>query len=781
MQSPRESHARAVKQILRYICGTLSLGIRYERCDELKLLGYSDSSRNVDADDGRSTTGHIFFLGKSPISWCSQKQDTVALSSCEVEFMAATSAACQAVWLRELLAEVTGLKKQKVLIRIDNKSTIALSKNPVFHGRSKHIHTRFHFIRERVENKQVEVEHVAGDSQVADSLTKALARPPSSMADKTDPKQSSLHPAYSVTNIQQRVRFLDGEKIPYPSWVNLFWLLATGFDVLNHIDGSPPPEAKSAEYSSWKKPDAVVLQWIYAILSEDLLVWVLVSKPTAYEAWKRVQNLFLNNKGSRAAALQHELTKLTLAAMPSLEAYCQRIRELADQLTAVDTQRVLYLVRGLPREYDVVGSLLNQTLPPWENACDQLQSEARWIAARETVSPTPVVAAAITNPPSHPPNRDNRRASGTRRDNNRNNRSNTHASSQPRPQAPAQMPFPYWALPPYWAPPCPYPTQGWAQPWQHRSSISRPITFVPAQQPWGSPQVKAEAHLAEVDSLQPTQLADAVQALSMDTRNMDDQWYFDTGATSHVTNDPGKLSTFSPYSPIESISVEDGNKIPVLGTGSSTNPTPSKSLHLKSVLFNPNIIKNVISVRKFNIDNNTSIEFDPFGFSLKDFKNGTILSRHNSSSDLYLLTANASATTACFASNKDSSFWHNRLGHPGQPVMEFLRSNNLISCHKFHFPFVCHACQLSKHKRLPFSDTINRTLFRAVHRTGSGGSGPKTQYLIGSRVENQDPDIHPFMLDTRQFGGEKQKLLHGGDVGSEFTSHSPLPPLSTRH
>ncbi|KAJ9542022.1 hypothetical protein OSB04_028528 [Centaurea solstitialis] len=176
MQSPRESHARAVKQILRYLRGTISLGIRYERCDELKLMGYSDSSHNVDIDDGRSTTGHIFFLGKSPISWCSQKQDTVALSSCEAEFMAATSAACQAVWLRELLAEVTGLKEQKVLIRIDNKSTIALSKNPVFHRRRKHIHTRFHFIRERVENEQVEVEHVAGDSQVADSLTKALAR-----------------------------------------------------------------------------------------------------------------------------------------------------------------------------------------------------------------------------------------------------------------------------------------------------------------------------------------------------------------------------------------------------------------------------------------------------------------------------------------------------------------------------------------------------------------------------------------------------------------------------
>lgn len=352
------------------------------------------------------------------------------------------------------------------------------------------------------------------------------------MADKTDPKQPPLHPAYTVTNIQQRVRVLDGEKISYPSWVNLFRLHATGFDVLNHIDGSPAPSATSTEYSSWKKLDAIVLQWIYATLSDDLLVRVLVNKSTAYEAWKRVENLFLNNKGSRAAALQHELTNLTLAAMPSLDAYCQRIRELADQLTAVDcpinnTQRVLYLVRGLPREYDAVGSLLNQTLPPWENACDQLQSEARRIAARESVSPTPVVAAAITNPPSHPTNRDNRRAPGTRRDHSRNNRSNTRTPPQPRPHASAQMPFPYWA------PPCPYLTQGWAQPSQPRNNP----TPAPAQRPSG--QVQAEAHLTEVDPLQPTQLADAVQALSMDTGNTDNQWYFDTGATSHITNDQG--------------------------------------------------------------------------------------------------------------------------------------------------------------------------------------------------------------------------------------------------
>ena len=140
------------------------------------LHGYSDSSHAVDMDDGRSTSGLIFYYGTSPISWVSQKQGTVALSSCEAEFMAATSAACQALWLRGLLSEMTGEKEEIVTLKVDNSSAIALMKNPVFHGRSKHINTRYHFIRECIEREQIKVEHVSGDLQRADILTKALPR-----------------------------------------------------------------------------------------------------------------------------------------------------------------------------------------------------------------------------------------------------------------------------------------------------------------------------------------------------------------------------------------------------------------------------------------------------------------------------------------------------------------------------------------------------------------------------------------------------------------------------
>lgn len=92
MQRPKESHGAAMKQCLRYLRGTTAFGLVFERSVTKlpRLIGYSDSSHNVDPDDGKSTTRHIFYLGGSPISWCSQKQDTVALSSCEAEFMAGT-------------------------------------------------------------------------------------------------------------------------------------------------------------------------------------------------------------------------------------------------------------------------------------------------------------------------------------------------------------------------------------------------------------------------------------------------------------------------------------------------------------------------------------------------------------------------------------------------------------------------------------------------------------------------------------------------------------------
>lgn len=116
----------------------------------------------------------MFYLNDSLVTWVSQKQRCVALSSCEAEFMAATAAACQAIWLKNLLGRINGEDIGPVILYIDNKSAIDLAKNPVFHGRSKHIDIRYHFIRECVERKEIIIKHVSSEMQRADILTKGL-------------------------------------------------------------------------------------------------------------------------------------------------------------------------------------------------------------------------------------------------------------------------------------------------------------------------------------------------------------------------------------------------------------------------------------------------------------------------------------------------------------------------------------------------------------------------------------------------------------------------------
>jgi hypothetical protein len=120
------------------------------------LLGYSDSDHAGDLEKRKSTTGGVFFLGRNIVSWTSQKQRVVSLSSCESEYIAAAIGACQGVWLSRLLNDLTCTDLVKFRVCIDNRSAEELSKNPVYHERSKHIDTRYHFISECVSNGVVD-------------------------------------------------------------------------------------------------------------------------------------------------------------------------------------------------------------------------------------------------------------------------------------------------------------------------------------------------------------------------------------------------------------------------------------------------------------------------------------------------------------------------------------------------------------------------------------------------------------------------------------------------
>lgn len=174
MEAPTVTHLKAAKRILRYLKGTVDYGLFYSSSEEFQLIGYSDSDFAGDLDDRKSTTGFVFFMGSNAISWSSKKQAIVTLSSCEAEYVAVTACACHAIWLRRMLKEIGLPEHRASRIFVDNRSAQALARNPVFHDRSKHIDTRYHFIRECITKKEIELEYVKSVDQVADIFTKPL-------------------------------------------------------------------------------------------------------------------------------------------------------------------------------------------------------------------------------------------------------------------------------------------------------------------------------------------------------------------------------------------------------------------------------------------------------------------------------------------------------------------------------------------------------------------------------------------------------------------------------
>jgi hypothetical protein len=132
MQRPTTEHQQTVKRIIRYVAGTLDHGLYYPRClGEAHFARYSDSDHAGDIDTSKSTSGILFF-DKCLVSWQSVKQQVVALSSCEVEYIAASTASTQALWLVGLLGDLLSRDTGAVELKVDSKSVLALAKNSVF-------------------------------------------------------------------------------------------------------------------------------------------------------------------------------------------------------------------------------------------------------------------------------------------------------------------------------------------------------------------------------------------------------------------------------------------------------------------------------------------------------------------------------------------------------------------------------------------------------------------------------------------------------------------------
>nr|GLL35266.1 hypothetical protein D5086_0000195000 [Ipomoea trifida] len=423
------------------------------------------------------------------------------------------------------------------------------------------------------------------------------------LSQSTPPSLSLLHPALTVSNINTFIKVtLDIEKGQYITWSELFKIHAKAYKVLDHI--IPPSKEKAKSNSSlslkdtdpelWSRVDAIVLQWIYDTISEDLLNTILERDSTSELAWSRLEDIFSDNKNSRALYLEQEFSAVRMEQFTDVSSYCQHLKTLADQLSNVgapvsNNRLVLQLVSGLTDAYATVGSQIRHEdpLPLFYKARSMIILEETAMA-KKIASPYDTALHATADEQIAKNFWENQGGRGGRttgfnsrggssfrgggygnsssrgggsgnsfsrgghsinRGSGRGGRQSSHGRGRGNRGGRQQQSQPHnpfwqnsnsyqqnWASSPMWngpwqpwaTPPCPYPTTP-AQ-WQ-RNQAQAPSQSILGPKP-------SQAHLASTNlgqsSYAPTDIQQAMHTLSI--APPDEQWYMDTGATSHMTS-----------------------------------------------------------------------------------------------------------------------------------------------------------------------------------------------------------------------------------------------------
>eukprot|EP00253_Pinus_taeda_P011574 PITA_11574 len=173
-ENPKETHLQVVKRIFKYLQGTQNYGLWYLGDTDLTRHAYTNADWDGSVDDRKSTSGGAFFMGSRLVSWFNKKQSSIALSTSEVEYVAAASCCTQVLWMMKTLQDFQVTCTTPISILCDNTSAISISRNPVMHSKTKHIPIKYHFLWEQVLEQKVKLEYVPSKEQVVDILTKPL-------------------------------------------------------------------------------------------------------------------------------------------------------------------------------------------------------------------------------------------------------------------------------------------------------------------------------------------------------------------------------------------------------------------------------------------------------------------------------------------------------------------------------------------------------------------------------------------------------------------------------
>ena len=528
---------------------------------------------------------------------------------------------------------------------------------------------------------------------------------------------ATIERAFGVTNIKHHIPvILDLDVFNYDAWRELFLTHCLAFDVLGHVDGTAVPQGD--DDTPWKKRDRLVKLWIYGTLAPPLFKTAFKTGGTARDAWLRIENQFRNNKKARAIQLDNDLRTKEINDL-SVHDYSQSLKSLADLLENVeapisDKTLVMYMLNGLNEKYGHIINMIKhqKPFPSFEEARNMLEMEETRLKKTHKVtiahsdhSSSSTAIVASDQPPKQSYNQQRnqpRNNRGNRHGNRGRGRYNNYNYQQRHPYGNWGMPTPFW----------PYQYNNWQNPqtpsWMMQSTNGynqRPYTLRPNTQ---------EAHIAALGLQLTTDFAESFNTMSL--AEPSPNCYMDSGATSHLASSLGILRFVLKMNTGNSIVVGNGSSISIHASGSSFIPCKNRFLALKNVLVAPQIVKNLISVRKFTTDNWCSIEFDPFGFSVKDLQSRKTLLRSESLGDLYPVPAslNKSHQHSTFVA-ETPSLWHKRLIHSNNDTLRFFISSRSLLCNKDNIHF-CDACQLGKHIKLPFFKSTGCTAVVRVLR-----------------------------------------------------------------
>ncbi|XP_071726908.1 uncharacterized protein [Rutidosis leptorrhynchoides] len=368
-----------------------------------------------------------------------------------------------------------------------------------------------------------------------------------------------IHPAITINNIKNFIPItLELTTGQYSAWSELFQIHCTAFQVIDHI--IPPTDTQSSTTTAtntstkppdWSRLDAVVKQWIYSTISNDLLLTILTPGSTAQETWDRLKNIFHDNQHSRSIHLMNQFSNTRLDAFSSVSAYCQELKQLCDQINQLsdnnsrieENRLVLQLITGLNDSYDAIGSILahRKPLPSFYEARSMLILEETRKSKQLAYATSTANTALVTTTPATPrapslnqtqirnySNRGRGNSRGNFRGRGNTGRGRGRSSYNSNPNSSGQNASQWGYAPWAWqnqqsAPPCPYPSMPWVRP----NNNNQPGILGPRPQ---------QSYAHSVQST-PTDIEEALHAMSLNPP--DDNWYLDTGATSHMTGTQG--------------------------------------------------------------------------------------------------------------------------------------------------------------------------------------------------------------------------------------------------